>query len=42
MYKDDQVLPLPGCDHGVTIPRVQVMRGARKPKVRYFGPFVQA
>ena len=42
MYKDDKSYPYLAVTMGDTIPRVQVMRGARKPKVRYFGPFVQA
>ena len=42
MYKDDKSYPYLVVTMGDTIPRVQVMRGARKPKVRYFGPFVQA
>ena len=42
MYKDDKSYPYLAVTMGETHPRVQVVRGARKPGTRYFGPFVQA
>ena len=42
MYKDDKSDPYRAVTMGETYPRVQVVRGARKPGTRYFGPFVQA
>ena len=42
MYKDDKSYPYLAVTMGETYPRVQVVRGARKPGTRYFGPFVQA
>ena len=42
MYKDDKSYPYLAVTMGETYPRVQVVRGARKPATRYFGPFVQA
>ena len=42
MYKDDKSYPYLAVTMGETYPRAQVVRGARKPGTRYFGPFVQA
>ncbi|MFC2661466.1 MAG: GIY-YIG nuclease family protein, partial [Actinomyces sp.] len=38
MYKDDKSYPYLAVTMGETYPRVQVVRGARKPGTRYFGP----
>ena len=42
MYKDDKSYPYLAVTMGEEFPRVQVVRGARRPGTRYFGPFVQA
>lgn len=42
LYKDDKSYPYLAVTMQDTYPRVQVVRGARKPGTRYFGPFVQA
>ena len=41
MYKDDKSYPYLAVTMRDTYPRAQVVRGARKPGNRYFGPFVQ-
>ena len=41
MYKDDKSYPYLAVTMSETYPRAQVVRGARKPGTRYFGPFVQ-
>ena len=41
MYKDDKSYPYLAVTMNETYPRAQVVRGARRPGVRYFGPFVQ-
>ena len=41
MYKDDKSYPYLAVTMGETYPRAQVVRGARRPGTRYFGPFVQ-
>ncbi len=41
MYKDDKSYPYLAVTMQETYPRAQVVRGARRPAVRYFGPFVQ-
>ncbi|MBO3724637.1 excinuclease ABC subunit UvrC [Actinomyces bowdenii] len=42
MYKDDKSYPYLAVTMQETFPRVQVVRGARRPGTRYFGPFVAA
>ena len=42
MYKDDKSYPYLAVTMRETYPRAQVVRGARRPGTRYFGPFVQA
>ena len=42
MYKDDKSYPYLAVTMGEAYPRAQVVRGARRPGTRYFGPFVQA
>ncbi|VEG26246.1 excinuclease ABC subunit UvrC [Actinomyces howellii] len=42
MYKDDKSYPYLAVSMGEEFPRAQVVRGARRPGTRYFGPFVQA
>ena len=42
MYKDDKSYPYLAVTMNETYPRAEVVRGARKPGVRYFGPYVQA
>ncbi|MDO4243731.1 MAG: excinuclease ABC subunit UvrC [Actinomyces sp.] len=42
MYKDDKSYPYLAVTMGEEFPRAQVVRGARRPGTRYFGPFVQA
>ena len=42
MYKDDKSYPYLAVTMSETYPRAQVVRGARRPGTRYFGPFVQA
>lgn len=39
MYRDDKSYPYLAVTMNEKFPRVQVMRGDRKPGVRYFGPF---
>ena len=41
MYKDDKSYPYLAVTMSETYPRAQVVRGARRPGTRYFGPFVQ-
>lgn len=41
MYKDDKSYPYLAVTMRDTYPRAQVMRGARKPGNRYFGPYPQ-
>ena len=41
MYKDDKSYPYLAVTMAETYPRAQVVRGARRPGTRYFGPFVQ-
>lgn len=41
MYKDDKSYPYLAVTMNETYPRAQVVRGARRPGVRYFGPYVQ-
>ncbi|SDM58980.1 excinuclease ABC subunit UvrC [Actinomyces ruminicola] len=40
-YKDDKSYPYLAVTMQETFPRAQIVRGARRPGVRYFGPFVQ-
>ncbi|WP_103064351.1 excinuclease ABC subunit UvrC [Actinomyces qiguomingii] len=40
-YKDDKSYPYLAVTMQETYPRAQIVRGARRPGVRYFGPFVQ-
>lgn len=42
MYKDDKSYPYLAVTMQEAFPRVQVVRGARRPGTRYFGPFVAA
>ncbi|QPL04487.1 MULTISPECIES: excinuclease ABC subunit UvrC [Actinomyces] len=42
MYKDDKSYPYLAVTMQETYPRAMVVRGARKPGTRYFGPYVQA
>ncbi|MGO1193554.1 MAG: excinuclease ABC subunit UvrC [Nesterenkonia sp.] len=39
MYRDDKSYPYLAVTMNEKVPRVQVMRGDKKPGVRYFGPF---
>ncbi len=39
MYRDDKSYPYLAVTMNETFPRVQVMRGDRRPGVKYFGPF---
>ncbi len=41
-YRDDKSYPFLAVTMGEEIPRVQVMRGAKKPGTRYFGPYSHA
>ncbi|MGK2348119.1 excinuclease ABC subunit UvrC [Actinomyces sp. W5033] len=41
MYKDDKSYPYLAVTMQETYPRAMVVRGARKPGARYFGPYVQ-
>ncbi|MPV49968.1 excinuclease ABC subunit UvrC [Pseudactinotalea sp. HY160] len=41
-YRDDKSYPYLAVTMGETIPRAQVMRGAKKPGTRYFGPYSHA
>ncbi len=41
-YRDDKSYPYLAVTLNEQYPRVQVMRGAKKPGVRYFGPFAHA
>ncbi|WP_194948059.1 excinuclease ABC subunit UvrC [Actinomyces trachealis] len=41
MYKDDKSYPYLAVTMGEQLPRVQVVRGARRPGTRYFGPYPQ-
>lgn len=42
MYRDDKSYPYLAITMGEDIPRVQVMRGKKKPGTRYFGPYTHA
>lgn len=42
MYRDDKSYPYLAVTMNETVPRVQVMRGDKKPGVKYFGPFYPA
>lgn len=41
-YRDDKSYPFLAVTMGEEIPRVQVMRGAKRPGTRYFGPYSHA
>ncbi len=41
-YRDDKSYPFLAVTMGETFPRAQVMRGAKKPGNRYFGPYAHA
>ncbi|MEI2775827.1 MAG: excinuclease ABC subunit UvrC [Tetrasphaera sp.] len=41
-YRDDKSYPFLAVTMGDPFPRAQVMRGAKKPKTRYFGPYSHA
>lgn len=41
-YRDDKSYPFLAVTIGETFPRLQVMRGTRRPGVRYFGPYTHA
>lgn len=41
-YRDDKSYPYLAITMGEAIPRVQVMRGKKKPGTRYFGPYTHA
>jgi len=41
-YRDDKSYPFLAVTMGEEIPRVQVMRGAKRPGTRYFGPYTHA
>ena len=41
-YRDDKSYPYLAVTLGETFPRAQVMRGAKKPRTRYFGPYSHA
>ena len=41
-YRDDKSYPYLAVTMGEEFPRVQVMRGAKKPGTRYFGPYAHA
>src|SRR5690625_1544982 len=41
-YRDDKSYPYLAITMGEEIPRVQVMRGKKKPGTRYFGPYTHA
>ena len=41
-YRDDKSYPYLAVTMGETFPRAQVMRGAKKPGTRYFGPYAHA
>ncbi|WIK65020.1 excinuclease ABC subunit UvrC [Gleimia hominis] len=41
IFRDDKSYPYLAVSMGEEIPRMQVMRGARKPGTRYFGPYSQ-
>lgn len=41
MYRDDKSYPYLAVSMGEDIPRMQIMRGARKKGTRYFGPYSQ-
>ena len=41
-YRDDKSYPYLSVTMGETFPRAQVMRGAKKPGTRYFGPYAHA
>ncbi|NDK30365.1 excinuclease ABC subunit UvrC [Nesterenkonia haasae] len=42
MYRDDKSYPYLAVTMNEAVPRVQVMRGDKKPGVKYFGPFYPA
>lgn len=42
VFKDDKSYPYLAVTMNETYPRIQVMRGERKPGVRYFGPYARA
>lgn len=41
-YRDDKSYPFLAVTMGEAVPRVQVMRGAKRPGTRYFGPYGHA
>ncbi|WP_052436415.1 excinuclease ABC subunit UvrC [Georgenia sp. SUBG003] len=41
-YRDDKSYPFLAVTMGEEVPRVQVMRGAKRPGTRYFGPYTHA
>lgn len=41
-YRDDKSYPYLAVTMGETFPRAQVMRGAKRPGTRYFGPYTHA
>jgi excinuclease ABC subunit C len=41
-YRDDKSYPYLAVTLGEQIPRIQVMRGAKRPGTRYFGPYAHA
>ena len=41
-YRDDKSYPYLAVTLGEAVPRVQVMRGAKRPGTRYFGPYTHA
>lgn len=41
-YRDDKSYPYLAVTMGEPVPRAQVMRGAKRPGTRYFGPFAHA
>lgn len=41
-YRDDKSYPYLAVTMGESVPRAQVMRGAKRPGTRYFGPFPHA
>jgi len=41
-YRDDKSYPYLAVTLGEQVPRVQVMRGAKRPGTRYFGPYAHA
>ncbi|MEP7763132.1 excinuclease ABC subunit UvrC [Sanguibacter sp. 25GB23B1] len=41
-YRDDKSYPFLAVTMGESVPRAQVMRGAKRPGTRYYGPFAHA